>query len=70
NIPKFHSLLHYITAIRNFGTTNNYNTEMFECLHINLAKDAWRSTNHKDERPQMVKWVTHQEKVSSFDGYI
>ncbi|KDQ54140.1 hypothetical protein JAAARDRAFT_135989, partial [Jaapia argillacea MUCL 33604] len=70
NIPKFHSLLHYITAIRNFGTTDNYNTEMFEHLHIDLAKDTWHSTNHKDECPQMVKWVTHQEKVSSFDGYI
>ncbi|KDQ58816.1 hypothetical protein JAAARDRAFT_193332 [Jaapia argillacea MUCL 33604] len=43
---------------------------MFERLHIDLAKDAWCSTNHKDERPQMVKWVTQQEKVASFTSYV
>ncbi|KDQ52414.1 hypothetical protein JAAARDRAFT_138652, partial [Jaapia argillacea MUCL 33604] len=58
NILKFHSLLHYINAICLYGTTDKYNTEMFEHLHIDLAKDAWHSTNHKDEHSQMVKWVT------------
>ena len=41
NIPKFHSLLHYIKAIELFGTTDNYNMEMFECLHIDFAKHGW-----------------------------
>ncbi|KAH9833134.1 uncharacterized protein C8Q71DRAFT_713152 [Rhodofomes roseus] len=43
--------------------TDNYNTEMFERLHIDLAKDAWRATNHRDEFPQMMRWVTRQEKM-------
>ena len=30
NIPKFHSLLHYIESIHPFGATDNYNSEMFE----------------------------------------
>lgn len=30
NIPKFHAMTHYIQAIRDFGTTDNYNIEMFE----------------------------------------
>jgi hypothetical protein len=30
NIPKFHSLLHYVDSIKAFGTTDNYNTERFE----------------------------------------
>lgn len=38
NIPKFHSLLHYIESIENFGTTDNYNMETFEHLHIDFAK--------------------------------
>jgi Plavaka transposase len=38
NIPKFHSLQHYISSIRLLGTTDNYNTEMFERLHIDFAK--------------------------------
>ena len=36
NIPKLHSLLHYSTSIRLFGAADNYNTEMFERLHINF----------------------------------
>ncbi|KJA22065.1 hypothetical protein HYPSUDRAFT_1085538, partial [Hypholoma sublateritium FD-334 SS-4] len=66
NIPKFHSLLHYIDSIKEFGTTDNYNTEMFERLHIDFAKNGWRATNQRDEFPQMVKWLSRQEKISSF----
>ncbi|EPS96422.1 hypothetical protein FOMPIDRAFT_1130436 [Fomitopsis schrenkii] len=67
NIPKFHSLLHYVSSIRQFGTTDNYNTEMFERLHIDFAKDAWRATNHRNELPQMVKWISRQEKMAMFE---
>ncbi|KJA18014.1 hypothetical protein HYPSUDRAFT_122964, partial [Hypholoma sublateritium FD-334 SS-4] len=68
NIPKFHSLLHYIDSIKEFGTTDNYNTEMFERLHIDFAKNGWRATNQRDEFPQMVKWLSRQEKISSFEN--
>jgi hypothetical protein len=47
---------HYAECIRNFGTTDNYNTEMFEqSFHINYAKEAWRATNFRDELPQMTQ---------------
>ena len=67
NIPKFHSLLHYIEAIELFGTTDNYNTEMFEWLHIDFAKQGWRASNQRDEFPQMIQWLSRQEKVISFE---
>lgn len=67
NIPKFHSLLHYIEAIRNFGTTDNYNTEMFERLHIEFAKHGWRASNQRDEFPQMIRWLSRQEKIAAFE---
>jgi len=38
NIPKFHSLMHYVSAIHSHGTLNGYNTESPEHLHINFAK--------------------------------
>ncbi|KIM60378.1 hypothetical protein SCLCIDRAFT_124571, partial [Scleroderma citrinum Foug A] len=38
NILKFHSLLHYVECIKMYGTTDNYNTEAFKQLHIDLAK--------------------------------
>ncbi|KAJ7307753.1 hypothetical protein DFH08DRAFT_927418 [Mycena albidolilacea] len=64
NIPKFHSLLHYVDSIEYFGTTDNYNTEMFERLHIDFAKHGWRASNRRDEFPQMITWLDRQEKIS------
>ncbi|KAJ3779834.1 hypothetical protein GGU10DRAFT_381687 [Lentinula aff. detonsa] len=69
NITKFHSLLHYIDSICWLGTTGNYNMEAFECLHIDLAKEGWRASNHRDHFPQMVTFIDRQEKVSSYDFY-
>lgn len=70
NIPKFHSLLHYVTCIELFGTTNNYNTELFERLHIEFAKKGWRASNKRDETPQMTTWLERQEKVARFKRHI
>jgi hypothetical protein len=63
NIPKLHNLRHYLLVIRLFGTTDNYNTEYTERLHIDLAKDAYRATNRKDEYLQMTLWLERKEKV-------
>lgn len=63
NIPKLHSLLHYFSSIMLFGTTDNYNTEQTERLHIDFAKDAYRATNHKNEYMQMTAWLECREKV-------
>lgn len=65
NIPKFHSLIHYVESIQFFGTTDNYNTEMFERLHIDFAKEGWRATNQRDEFPQMIRWLSRQEKIDT-----
>ncbi|KAJ7712192.1 hypothetical protein B0H14DRAFT_3099260 [Mycena olivaceomarginata] len=65
NIPKFHSLLHYVDSIQYFGTTDNYNTEMFERLHIDFAKMDGALPNRRDEFPQMITWLGRQEKISS-----
>ncbi|KIY60854.1 hypothetical protein CYLTODRAFT_405817 [Cylindrobasidium torrendii FP15055 ss-10] len=70
NIPKVHSLRHYVQSIRLFGTTNNYNTEMFERLHIEYAKKGWRASNHRDEYPQMTRWITRQETVHAFERFL
>lgn len=63
DLPKLHSLTHYTPSIRLFGTTDNYNTEQTERLHIDFAKDAYRATNRKDEFSQMTKWLERREKV-------
>ncbi|KAI0725322.1 hypothetical protein C8Q72DRAFT_785760, partial [Fomitopsis betulina] len=68
NIPKFHSLVHYADSIRSLGTTDNYNTEMFERLHIDCAKKAWHASNHRNEWPQMTKWLERREKITMFES--
>ena len=70
NIPKFHSLVHYVESIENFGTTDNYNTEMFECFHIDFAKQGWCASNKRNEFPQMTLWLSCQEKIAAFVSYI
>ncbi|KAH9836222.1 uncharacterized protein C8Q71DRAFT_868567, partial [Rhodofomes roseus] len=69
-IPKLHMLTHYVRAIRYYGTTDNYNTESTERLHIDFAKEAYRATNRKDEFPQMTKWLERREKVLQHADYV
>ena len=70
NIPKLHSLLHYDRCIKLFGTTDNYSTETSEHLHIDFTKDAYRASNHKDEYPQMTRWLEHREKIAHHANYV
>ncbi|KAJ3753700.1 hypothetical protein EV360DRAFT_53021 [Lentinula raphanica] len=65
NIPKFHSLLHYVDSIKWIGTTDNTNTEAFERLHIDLAKEGWRSSNKRDHFPQMISFISQKKGSSS-----
>ncbi|KAI0055814.1 hypothetical protein BV25DRAFT_1815092, partial [Artomyces pyxidatus] len=53
-----------------YGTTDNYNTEMFERFHIDFAKEGWRASNKRDERPQMAQWLSWQKKVASVSAYL
>lgn len=56
--------------IRLYGTTDNYNTEYTERLHIDFTKDAYRATNHKDEFAQMTRWLERKEKIVRHDKFI
>ncbi|KAJ3731721.1 hypothetical protein DFJ43DRAFT_998395 [Lentinula guzmanii] len=70
NLPKLHFLCHYVRAFKLFGTSDNYNTETTERLHIDFAKDAYRASNRKDEYFQMTKWLERREKVGHHMSYI
>ncbi|KAJ7136421.1 hypothetical protein C8R43DRAFT_1089450 [Mycena crocata] len=70
NLPKLHTWDHYGPNIISFGSTDNYNTEYTERLHIDLAKDAYRSTNMKNEFPQMTLWLERKEKILRHEQFI
>jgi hypothetical protein len=40
NIPKIHSMSHYVSMIRLLGSVDGYNTEASERLHIDYVKEA------------------------------
>ena len=62
-IPKLHSLRHYKSSIKLFGTTDNYDTQHMEHLHSTISKPAYRASNTRDELPQMTSWLEHREKM-------
>ncbi|KAI0085458.1 hypothetical protein BDY19DRAFT_896743 [Irpex rosettiformis] len=70
NIPKIHSMDHYVDLIETFGSADGYNTESPERLHIDYAKDAYRASNKRDYVPQMVNWLRRQEAIDYFEAYL
>ena len=70
NIPKLHFAMHYARLIKLYGTTDNFNTEYTERLHIDLAKDAYAATNFKDEFAQMTLWLERKEKIQRHEQYV
>ncbi|KAI0337593.1 hypothetical protein BDW22DRAFT_1314079, partial [Trametopsis cervina] len=70
NFPKAHNPGHYRYYIELYGTTDNYNTENTERLYIDLAKDAYKATNRKEEFAQMVVWLERREKIWQHDQHI
>jgi hypothetical protein len=69
-IPKLHFVSHYVALIKTLGTTDNFNTEYTERLHIDLAKNAYKATNHRDELPQMTKWLERREKIQQHEKQV
>ncbi|KAH9916939.1 hypothetical protein B0H21DRAFT_816102 [Amylocystis lapponica] len=70
NIPKIHSMEHYVALIELFGSADGFNTESPERLHIDYAKDAYRASNRKDYLLQMVVWLRRQEAVDRYSIYL
>lgn len=69
NIPKLHSLVHYVDSITACGAADGYNTEYPERFHIEYAKLGYRASNKREYKKQMVTWLEHQEAVDLFDSY-
>ena len=70
NIPKLHSLLHYVNCIRSRGSADGYNTESPERLHIDLTKDGYRASNKKDYEEQMAVWLRRREAMWIRESYL
>ncbi|RDX43467.1 hypothetical protein OH76DRAFT_1361159 [Lentinus brumalis] len=70
NIPKLHSLVHYVEAIRRLGCLDGVNTETSERLHIDFAKNAYRASSRREYFTQMTTWLQRQEAVVRKDAFL
>lgn len=70
NIPKLHSMQHYLAAIQRKGALDGFNTELSERLHIDYAKRAYRSGNRRDYIANMTTWLRRQDAVDLRSAYL
>ncbi|KAG1750514.1 uncharacterized protein EDB91DRAFT_1244094 [Suillus paluster] len=70
NIPKLHQISHFVESIILFGSTDGFNTELPEQLHINFAKEAYRASNKRNYEEQMALWLQRQEAVFLRSSYL
>ncbi|KAF8268831.1 hypothetical protein EI94DRAFT_1682471 [Lactarius quietus] len=50
--------------------SHNFNTQYTERLHIDLIKDAYAATNHKDEGEQITTWNERKERIHRHDQHV
>src|SRR6267154_727321 len=70
NIPKFHSIIHYVFAIRSHGTLNGYNSESPERLHIDFAKVPFRAGNKRHYMAHMATYMARHEVVQCYEMFL
>ncbi|KAJ7684249.1 hypothetical protein DFH06DRAFT_1072814 [Mycena polygramma] len=70
NIPKIHSMKHYVDMIRALGTADGYNTELSERLHIDCAKLGYAASSKKQYIQQMTTWLMRREAIDRFASYL
>ncbi|KAJ6618487.1 hypothetical protein B0H10DRAFT_2164151 [Mycena sp. CBHHK59/15] len=70
NIPKIHSMQHYVDMIRTLGTADGYNTELSERLHIDCAKLGYAASSKKEYIRQMMTWLMRREAIHRFALYL
>lgn len=70
NIPKFHSMQHYVHSIRELCSADGDSTEGPERLHIDFAKLGYCASNRKQYVRQMTRWLERQEAVRRFELYL
>ena len=61
---------HYLHMIKSHGTTDNFNTELPEQLHIDIAKDTFDHSNKKDYIAQMRWQLQRHEAICKFTAYL
>ena len=65
NLPRQHSLVHYVRAIRLFGSPNGLCSSITESKHIAAVKRPWRRSNRNEPIGQMLRTLTRKAKLAA-----
>ena len=61
------------TISRLLKTLGRLTTTTQKCLNTFILilqnMDGWRASNQRDEFPQMIRWLSRQEKITTFEIY-
>src|ERR1700723_3021570 len=65
NLPRQHSLIHYLKMIRAYGAPNGLCSSITESKHIKAVKEPWRRSNRFDALSQMLLTNQHLDKLAA-----
>ena len=69
NLPRQHSLIHYVKLIRLFGAPNGLCSSITESKHIKAVKEPWRRSNRFDALGQMLLTNQRLDKLAAARVY-
>jgi hypothetical protein len=65
NLPRQHSLIHYVKLIRAFGSPNGLCSSITESKHIKAVKEPWRRSSRFDALSQMLLTNQRLDKLAA-----
>ena len=65
NLPRQHSLLHYLQLIREFGAPNGLCSSITESKHIKAVKQPWRRSSRFNALGQMLLTNQRLDKLAA-----
>ena len=65
NLPRQHSLIHYVKLIRAFGAPNGLCSSITESKHIKAVKEPWRRSNRFEALGQMLLINQRLDKLAA-----
>jgi hypothetical protein len=65
NLPRQHSLVHYVKLIRAFGAPNGLCSSITESKHIKAVKEPWRRSSRFEALSQMLLTNQRLDKLAA-----
>jgi hypothetical protein len=69
NLPRQHSLTHYVKLIRDFGAPNGLCSSIMESKHIKAVKEPWRRSSRFKVLSQMLLINQRLDKLAALKSF-